>query len=130
MTFGDAIRKCFSDYATFTGRAPRPEFWWFFLFGMLGKVAFSILDTAVFAADTAGRQVGVFGALFSLAVLLPTIAVGVRRLHDLDKSGWWYLLILIPVLGGLVLLYFFAQKGSVGDNRFGPPAAPPEAPPI
>jgi uncharacterized membrane protein YhaH (DUF805 family) len=82
--------------------------------------ALGIVDRAIFGIAPDGQPVSILGALFSLAVLLPTIAVGVRRLHDIDRTGWWYLLILIPVLGALVLLFFFVQRGTVGANRFGP----------
>ena len=120
MEFKDAVRKCFANYATFSGRAPRSEFWWFMLFLLLANFAIGILDALLFGRTADGSPVSVLGALFSLAVLLPSIAVGVRRLHDLDKSGWWYLLILIPLVGTLVLIFFFVQKGTEGPNRFGP----------
>jgi uncharacterized membrane protein YhaH (DUF805 family) len=120
MGFQDAIRTCFSKYATFSGRAPRSEFWWFFLFLLLGNILFSIIDGAIFGRTMGGQPITILGAIFSLAVILPSIAVGVRRLHDKDMSGWWYLLVLIPILGALVLLFFFVQKGTDGPNRFGP----------
>lgn len=120
MSFQDAVRTCFANYATFSGRAPRSEFWWFVLFTVLVNFALGIVDRAIFGIAPDGQPVSILGALFSLAVLLPTIAVGVRRLHDLDRTGWWYLLILIPVLGALVLLFFFVLRGTVGANRFGP----------
>ncbi len=120
MSFQDAIRTCLSKYATFSGRARRSEFWWFVLFTVLVSAALNVVDRAIFGIAPDGRPVSILNALFSLAVLLPTIAVGVRRLHDLDRTGWWYLLILIPVLGALILLFFFIQKGTEGPNRFGP----------
>lgn len=120
MGFQEAVRKCFSDYATFAGRAPRAEFWWFMLFLFLGNLAFAIIDGILFGTAADGEPISVLGGLFSLAVLLPSIAVGVRRLHDLGRSGWWYLLILVPVIGVLVLIFFFVQTGTEGDNRFGP----------
>ena len=120
MGFQDAVRTCLGNYATFSGRAPRAEFWWFALFVLLGNLLFGIVDGLIFGAASDGQPVSLLGALFSLAVLLPNIAVGVRRLHDRDMSGWWYLLVLVPVLGALVLLWFFVQKGTDGPNRFGP----------
>ncbi len=120
MGFQDAIRTCFSKYATFSGRAARSEFWWFFLFLLLGNLLFSFIDRLLFGSTMEGDQISILGAIFSLAVILPSIAVGVRRLHDRDMSGWWYLLVLIPILGALVLLYFFVQKGTDGPNQFGP----------
>jgi uncharacterized membrane protein YhaH (DUF805 family) len=120
MGFQDAVRTCLGKYATFSGRAPRAEFWWFALFVLLGNLLFGALDGLFFGTAPDGQPVSLLGAVFSLAVLLPNIAVGVRRLHDRDMSGWWYLLILIPILGALVLLWFFVQKGTDGPNRFGP----------
>ncbi|SHH19154.1 DUF805 domain-containing protein [Marivita hallyeonensis] len=120
MNFQDAVRTCLSKYATFSGRAARSEFWWFVLFLMVMNLLLAILDRALFGVTSDGQPISIIGAVFSLAIILPSIAVGVRRLHDLDKSGWWYLLILIPFLGALVLIYFFVQKGSAGENRFGP----------
>lgn len=119
MTFQDAVKTCFRKFATFSGRAQRSEFWWFALFVVISNFVLGIVDHMLFGMAVDGQQVSLLGALFSLAVLLPNIAVGVRRLHDLDKSGWWYLLILIPLVGALVLIYFFVQKGTDGPNRFG-----------
>jgi uncharacterized membrane protein YhaH (DUF805 family) len=119
MTFQDAVKTCFRKFATFSGRAQRSEFWWFALFVVISNFVLGIVDRTLFGMAVDGQQVSLLGALFSLAVLLPNIAVGVRRLHDLDKSGWWYLLILAPLVGALVLIYFFVQKGTDGPNRFG-----------
>lgn len=106
MTFFESIKVCFSKYADFNGRAGRPEFWWFFLFEIL----------AGYAAATINETVGV---LFSLGVLLPSLAVGTRRLHDTHRSGWWQLLIFIPLIGLIVLIIFWAQEGLATDNRYG-----------
>ena len=119
MSFQHAIKKCFSNYVTFSGRAPRSEFWWFMLFIFAGNLFFGIVDAVFFGDMVEEQPVSVVGALFALAVFLPSLAVSVRRLHDLDKSGWWYLLVLIPILGALVLIYFFIQQGTKGANRFG-----------
>jgi uncharacterized membrane protein YhaH (DUF805 family) len=116
MDFRQAVKKCLNDYATFPGRAARPEYWWFILFTFLVSVGASILDGAF-----GGRVVQ---GLASLALLLPTLAVTSRRLHDIDRSAWWMLLWLIPVIGQLVLIYFCVQPGTAGSNRFG---APPPA---
>jgi uncharacterized membrane protein YhaH (DUF805 family) len=113
MTFFDSIKTCFSKYAEFNGRASRSEFWWWVLFVFLASAAVSILGDA-------------FSALFSLAVLLPNIAVAARRLHDIDRSGWWQLIILIPLIGLILMIYWCVQPGKE-PNRFGPPAS--EAPP-
>ena len=100
MNFGQAISTCFSKYATFSGRASRPEFWWFFLFQILVSIAASMLGDVV-------------AGLVSLAMLLPALAVGARRLHDIGKSGWWQL-IMLTVIGLLLLIYWWAQPAS-GD---------------
>lgn len=113
MDFTTAVRTCLQKYANFTGRARRSEYWWFVLFNILVAVVAGIVDGALFGAQ-------VLGTIVALALLIPGIAVGVRRLHDLDKSGWWMLLVLIPLIGALVLIFFFVQKGTDGANRFGP----------
>ncbi len=125
MEFSDAIRKCFSNYVTFTGRAARPEFWWFVLFIFLGNIVFGILDRILFGPMMMGDDASLLGAIFSLVVFLPSLAVLVRRLHDIDRTGWWALIALIPVIGTLVLIFFTVQRGSTGGNRFGPPALSP-----
>jgi len=104
MTFGESIQTCFSKYADFTGRASRSEYWWWFLFVFLATMAASVVNDKV-------------SALFSIAVMLPGLAVGTRRLHDIDKSGWFQLLFLIPVIGWIILIYWAAQEGKE-PNRF------------
>jgi uncharacterized membrane protein YhaH (DUF805 family) len=115
MGFGEAIRTCFSKYVTFSGRARRPEYWYWVLFGVLVGIAAGILDFAVFSGSK-----GVFGPLSSLALLLPGIAVTVRRLHDIDRSGWWMLILLLPFIGAVVVFVFMCLRGIAGPNRFGP----------
>lgn len=114
MTFQDSIRTVLSKYATFTGRAGRPEFWWWVLGILVVFAIASLIDRMIFGPDTA-----ILGGLISLAVIVPNIAVAVRRLHDTDRSGWWLLLSLIPVVGFLVLVWFYIQPGTPGANRFG-----------
>ena len=104
MTFGESIQTCFSKYAEFSGRASRSEYWWWFLFVFLATMAASVVNDKV-------------SALFSIAVMLPGLAVGTRRLHDIDKSGWFQLLFLIPVIGWIILIYWAAQEGKE-PNRF------------
>ena len=102
MNFGQAISTCLSRYATFSGRASRPEFWWFFLFQILASVAASMIGDTI-------------AALASLALLLPALAVGTRRLHDIGKSGWWQLLMLTGI-GLFVLIYWWVQPTTEGSN--------------
>lgn len=105
MNFGQAISNCLSKYATFSGRASRSEFWWFFLFQVLISVAASMLSEKL-------------SGLVSLALLLPALAVGARRLHDIGKSGWWQLL-MISGIGFLVLVYWWVQPTADDVSRYG-----------
>jgi len=113
MEFGEAIRSGFRNYATFSGRAPRSEFWWFFLFTFLVNIAGNVVDAATGGA-------GLINLAVALGLFLPSRAMAVRRLHDTDRSGWWYLIILIPLIGLIVLLVWFVTRGTAGPNRFGP----------
>ncbi len=113
------------NYATFTGRARRSEFWWFIVFMIIVSTLLGGIDIGIFGLRwlSSGNPMGPLSSLASLALVIPSIAVSVRRLHDLDKSGWWYLLGLIPLIGALILLIWFASSGTAGSNRFG--AEPP-----
>ncbi len=116
MPFQQAIRTCLAKYATFTGRASRSEFWWFTLFQVL----------AVVVAAAIYRHLG---TLVMLALLVPSVAVGARRLHDIGKSGMFLLIGLIPFVGHLILLYFFVQP-SATSNAFGNPEVTPYSPTV
>jgi uncharacterized membrane protein YhaH (DUF805 family) len=122
MTFGEAVRSGFDHYVKFDGRASRPAFWWWVLFVVLASVGANIIDLAIGAP--------VFSAIVGLGLLLPNLSVAIRRLHDTDRTGWWVLIWLIPLIGWIVLLVFYLQQGDAGENRFGPPpaAAPRPAP--
>ena len=124
MNFGQAISSGFRNYVGFTGRACRSEFWYWTLFTVVGSICLSILDTAVFPQILWSP----LGTVFSVALLLPSLAVMVRRVPDVDKSGWFVLLIFIPVIGWIILLVWELRKGDEGDNRFGvdPLGAPAE----
>lgn len=114
MTFTEAVKSGFTNYAVFKGRTPRRAFWYWVLFTAVVGVVAGILDSAV---GTARALQG----LADLALLLPNLAIGVRRLHDVGKSWKWILLILIPVLGWIYLIYLYIQP-SVGPNEYGAPA--------
>ena len=114
MNFQTAVKTCLTKYVTVSGRAARSEYWYWVLFGVLVGIVANIVDAILFGGNS--RPVS---SIVSLAILLPGIAVSVRRLHDLDRSGWWYLLVLIPVVGWIVLLVWFIGRGTVGSNRFG-----------
>ncbi len=124
MDFLTAVKTVFSNYVTVSGRAQRSQYWFWVLFSFLGGIVFGIVDRAVFHAGydpaTHVNTAGPIGMIFSVVTLLPSICVGVRRLHDLDKSGWWMLINLIPVAGWIVFLFWACTKGTSGSNRFGP----------
>jgi uncharacterized membrane protein YhaH (DUF805 family) len=103
MTFQDSISTCFKKYVDFSGRATRSEFWWFVLFIFVISCILNIISYSI-------------AAIFSLAILLPYIAVGVRRLHDTNRSGWWLLIGFIPLIGAIVLIVFFAQEGTAAPT--------------
>ena len=97
MTFTESISTCFSNYVNFNGRAPRSEYWWWTLFVVLACIASALIN----------------GALYGIVVLgtfLPSIAVATRRLHDTNRSGWLQLLALIPLIGAVILIYWYAQE--------------------
>lgn len=106
-------------YAVFSGRAQRAEYWFFVLFNIIVSIVLAFVDSAA-GTMNAAAGVGVLGAIYSLAVLIPSIAVSVRRLHDTSRSGWWLLLIFVPLLGFLVLLVFFVMDSTPGSNEHGP----------
>jgi len=103
-------------YAEFNGRARRKEFWYFFLCNLAIGIALGILSLIPFI----GRLFAVVSWLFSLALLIPNLAVGFRRLHDTNRSGLWILLVLIPLVGAIILLVWAAMEGTAGENQYGP----------
>jgi uncharacterized membrane protein YhaH (DUF805 family) len=108
----------FKKYTVFSGRAQRAEYWYFVLFNMIVGVGLALIDQATGTLDQ-DTGVGLLGGLYSLAVLLPSLAVSVRRLHDTDRSGWWLFILLIPVIGAIALLIFFVQDSTAGTNEYG-----------
>jgi len=143
----EAFNKYFLDtlknrYAQFEGRASRSEFWYYVLFYVIGSILLGILDGALgtsytyeiatntmatdgteVAAIAATQSIGYLSAIYSLALLVPSIAISIRRLHDTGKSGWWFLLGVIPLvnfIGIFILLFFYVQDSQPGDNAYGP----------
>ena len=110
--------KVLSQYADFSGRARRTEYWMFVLFNVIALTILTIVDYATGLTFGQGG-LGVLGAIYALAVLIPGIAVQVRRLHDTDRSGFWWFLNLIPLVGPIVLLVFYCLDGTPSANRFG-----------
>jgi uncharacterized membrane protein YhaH (DUF805 family) len=149
MDFRTSVRTCFEKYVSFEGRASRAEFWWFALFLLIAGIVLTAIDRMIFGGwafypdmmqyrmDGHGMwhggmwRYGAWGYgvwmpgprpltfLFGLATLSPRLAVAVRRLHDVDRTGWWLLIGVIPVIGALVLLYWFIQPGRRSSNSYG-----------
>jgi len=117
MTFSEAISSGFRNYVGFSGRASRSEFWYWMLFTVLVSIAMNIIDFGIFGISS---NVNPFSSIWSLITFLPSLAIGVRRLYDTDRSGWWWLIAFIPVIGIIVLIVFWCSEGTRGPNRFGP----------
>lgn len=111
MDFTEAISSGFRKYAQFTGRSRRSEYWYWTLFLILGSIIFSIIDAFITGF--------IFGTIFFLATLLPGYAVSIRRLHDIDRSGWWVSIGLVLIIGWIILFIWYVKEGTRGENRFG-----------
>ena len=105
-------------YAVFSGRARRSEFWFFTLFNAIALIVLSIIDYAIGTYDVQ-NSIGILGGIYSLAVLIPSIAVTVRRLHDISRSGWWVLIAFVPIIGGIILLVFTVLDSKPEANVYG-----------
>lgn len=120
LSFGQAVESALKQkYATFTGRARRSEYWFFVLFSVIVYVVATILDS-VLGLTFGDLSYGVLYCLSALALLLPSLAVVIRRLHDIGRSGWWILIALVPFIGGLVLLVFACLDSQPQANKYGP----------
>ena len=104
---------CWQKFAEFNGRARRQEYWMFALFNFLAGILLGVVDGVLGTS-------GMLGFIYNLAVLIPSLAVTARRLHDTDRSGWMMLIALIPLVGAIVLLVFMCLDSKPGENRFGP----------
>jgi len=112
-------------YAVFDGRARRKEYWFFFLFTIIVSVILAIIDNLT-GTYSAQAHLGLLGGLYALGTLLPGIGVTIRRLHDTGRTGWWILIALVPIVGGIILLIFMVLDGNPGENKYGPdPKAAP-----
>ena len=136
MGFGTAVKTVFSKYATFSGRARRSEFWWWVLFVTIIAFILRFVDYAIgwnmgtsTSTVTINGQTtvsdgpapfGILSSLWALAVLLPGLAVMVRRLHDSGRSGWWWWLNIICCIGGLILFIFYVMPSQPTENKYGP----------
>ena len=119
MSFVEAVQTCVAQkYATFGGRARRSEYWYYTLFSLLVSLVASIVGGALFVH--AEGDINILSALVSIALFLPGLGVAIRRLHDIGKSGWWYLIALVPFIGWIVLLIFMCRDSDRGPNQFGP----------
>jgi uncharacterized membrane protein YhaH (DUF805 family) len=119
MEFTEAIKAVLNKYTDFNSRSLRSEYWYWVLFSLIATIVLSICDSIIFGTSTSSS--GPLEIIFSLATLIPSIAVAVRRLHDINKSGWW-LLIALTIIGIPVLIYWYCQPGTPGKNDFGAPA--------
>ncbi|MDP2229941.1 DUF805 domain-containing protein [Methylotenera sp.] len=106
-------------YAVFSGRARRKEYWYFVLFNMLIGIGLMMIDIEM-GTFSAINGFGTFGGIYTLGILIPAIAATVRRLHDTNRSGWWQLIVLIPIIGGIVLIVFLASNSNPEENQYGP----------
>jgi uncharacterized membrane protein YhaH (DUF805 family) len=113
--YTDVLKK----YVEFSGRARRKEFWMFALISTIISIVLSIIDRII-GTDFNNGSNGVLQTIYGLAVLLPSIAVGVRRMHDTNRSGWWVLINLVPCVGWIWFIVLAAQEGVAGDNQYGP----------
>lgn len=118
MDIQTSIKTCFSKYATFSGRASRSEFWFFQLFIIFVSIATLIIDVLILGYSIDDRTP--INSIFTIIYMTPSIAVGSRRLHDLNKSGWWQLL-YFTIIGIILLIVWWATQGERKKNSFGPP---------
>jgi uncharacterized membrane protein YhaH (DUF805 family) len=119
LGFPEAVMSVLNQYANFSGRARRSEYWWFYLATFLASIVAAIIDAVI--------GVSILQWILLLAVIVPTLAVGARRLHDTDRSGWWQLIGIVPLVGIIVLIVFFVQDSNPGPNRYGPSPKYPAA---
>ena len=115
----ELVYRRFKKYAVFSGRARRKEYWFFVLFNILATIAAAIID-GITGTYNPATGMGLLGVIYALAVLIPSIAVIFRRLHDTGRSAWWLLILFIPLIGVLVVLYFLVLDSQEEENEYGP----------
>ena len=142
MTFGQSVKHVFSNYASFQGRASRSEFWWFYLFMIIANAILAIpyyigLAQSSAKVDPVTGEIteaslsglAIFGlvllGIWALATIIPIISVSVRRLHDGNRTGWWWWLNLLCFIGPIIVLIFYILPGTPGPNRYGEGPAQP-----
>jgi uncharacterized membrane protein YhaH (DUF805 family) len=111
--------QALKKYAVFGGRSRRMEYWYFVLFNIIVSIVLGVID-GLLGTSGSYAGAGLLSGIYGLAVLIPSLAVTVRRLHDIDRSGWWILIALVPLIGVIVLLVFALLEGTPGDNQYGP----------
>ena len=120
MNFIQSVNKCFNHYFDFSGRALRSEFWWFILFQWVGGIVASIFDSAFLGHPFTSEDFGILTIIWQLGTAIPTFAVGARRLHDINKSGWGQLLVF-TIIGIILLVVWWATEGENKKNNHGKP---------
>ncbi|MEX2441758.1 MAG: DUF805 domain-containing protein [Pontimonas sp.] len=123
MTLGQAVSSFLSNYANFQGRTRRSGYWWVVLFLVLVSLVLWFVDLQLFTGlwpqEALEQGAGPLSTVFALAIIVPVLALGVRRLHDTNRSGWWVLLGFIPIIGSVVLFVFYVLDSTPGDNQYG-----------
>jgi uncharacterized membrane protein YhaH (DUF805 family) len=125
MSFAEAVKSFWSNYTMFKGRSRRSEYWFIQLFLIITNLAAAAIDLALMGGDVdrfiANGGGGILGLIWILVTILPALAVLVRRLHDTGRSGWWALIGLVPLVGGVVLFVFSVSDSTAGENQYGAP---------
>ncbi len=119
MGFGTAVATCFGKYVDFQGRARRSEYWWWVLFTLILGIVAGVLDGIVDPSLPGTFHAGYIGSILNLALFLPSLAVGARRLHDTDRSAMWLFLLFLILIGWIILIIWYCQKGTAGQNKYG-----------
>lgn len=117
MNSFEYYKKCFRQYADFKGRARRAEYWYFVLYNWLISIAVSLVDMLTLGAGENGM--GLLGLIYSLVILIPSLAASVRRMHDTGRSGWTLLLSFIPIIGWILVIVYSCQDSQPGSNKWG-----------